>query len=227
MYKVLIVEDDPMVAMINKQYIAQNDGFSIESICRDGQSAVEFIKENEVDLIILDQYMPKMNGIDVLRFIRQNEYPISVIMVTAANDSQTIEESLRLGIVDYLVKPFTAVRFNQAITAFINRQKTLSGENTLNQQNIDALIGLKNSQFHELNTLPKGIQEITLKKVEEYLKVNASSKEMTSDEIADGVGVSRVTIRRYMNYFIEVGTVSGRMNYETGGRPSMMYIYNN
>ncbi len=224
MYNVLIVEDDPMVAMINQQYIAQNDGFNIMGICRDGQSAIDYIKTNKVDLVILDQYMPKMNGIDVLRIIRQQELPISVIMVTAANDSQTIEEALRLGIVDYLVKPFTAVRFGQALTTFINRQKTLSGDSTLDQKNIDELIGFNVSS--DINTLPKGIQETTLKIVEKYLKENAFSKEMTSDEIADGVGISRVTIRRYMNYFIEIGNVTGRMNYETGGRPCMMYIWN-
>ncbi len=128
------------------------------------------------------------------------------------------------GAFDYLVKPFTAVRFGQALTSFINRQKTLSGDDTLDQKNIDELIGLMVSK--DINMLPKGIQESTLKIVENYLKENAFSKEMTSDEIADGVGISRVTIRRYMNYFIEIGNVTGRMNYETGGRPCMMYIWN-
>ena len=52
------------------------------------------------------------------------------------------------------------------------------------------------------------------------------SKEMTSEEIADNIGLSRVTIRRYMNYLIETGTISERMNYETGGRPCMLYRWN-
>ncbi|MCQ2531351.1 MAG: response regulator [Saccharofermentans sp.] len=224
MYDVLIVEDDPMVAMINKQYIAQNDGFNIVGMRRDGQTAIEYIQTNHVDLIILDQYMPKVNGIDVLRYIRQNEYPISVIMVTAANDSQTVEEALRLGIVDYLVKPFSAQRFAQALNTFINRQKTLSPDTTLNQKNIDELIGINTSG--PIDGLPKGIQENTLKTIEQFLKKNAFTKEMTSEEIADGIGISRVTIRRYMNYLIEAGLITGRMNYETGGRPSMMYIWN-
>lgn len=224
MYDVLIVEDDPMVAMINKQYIAQNDGFNIVGMRRDGLSAMEYIKTNHVDLIILDQYMPKMNGIDFLRYIRQNEYPISVIMVTAANDSQTVEEALRLGIVDYLVKPFSAQRFSQALNAFINRQKTLSPDTTLNQKNIDELIGMK--VVDSVDGLPKGIQENTLNTITQFLKSNAFVKEMTSEEIADGIGISRVTIRRYMNYLIETGTITGRMNYETGGRPSMMYMWN-
>lgn len=225
MYNVLIVEDDPMVAMINKQYVAQNSDFNVSAICRDGESAKKHIQENEVDLIILDKYMPKMDGIEVLRYIRQNEYPVSVIMVTAANDSQTIDEALRLGIVDYLVKPFTAPRFDQALQAFIARQTALSNGVELNQQNIDKLVGAVTIQ--STNDLPKGIQEVTLIKVEDFLKVNAFSREMTSDEIADGIGVSRVTIRRYMNYLLEIGKVSGRMNYETGGRPSMMYMWNN
>ena len=87
MYDVLIVEDDPMVAMINKQYVMQNSNFRVCETCRDGQTAWTYLQKNKVDLVILDQYMPEMKGLELLKLIRQNEIPVSVIMVTAANDS--------------------------------------------------------------------------------------------------------------------------------------------
>ena len=58
----------------------------------------------------------------------------------------------------------------------------------------------------------------------EYLKDNAGNW-FTGDEIAEQVGLTGVTVRRYMNYLAESGRVSAEMNYETGGRPCMRYCY--
>ncbi len=115
MYKVLIVEDDPMVAMINEQYIGRNKKFCVAGKCKDGKGALEFLENNEVDLLILDVFMPYMDGFETLRQIRKKQISVDVIMVTAANDRESLEEALHLGIVDYLVKPFTFERFCMAL----------------------------------------------------------------------------------------------------------------
>lgn len=115
MYEVVIVEDDPMVAMINKQYVTENKHFHVASVCRDGDAALAYLTANNVQLVILDVYMPKTTGIEVLRRIREKNLPLAVIMVTAANDSAAIEEAVRLGVVDYLIKPFSSARFQQAL----------------------------------------------------------------------------------------------------------------
>ena len=73
MYKVLIVEDDPMVAMINEQYILKNKSFSVCEKCKDGLSALEFLSNESVDLIIMDVYMPKLDGFETLRQIRKKQ----------------------------------------------------------------------------------------------------------------------------------------------------------
>jgi len=225
MYEVLIVEDDPMVAMINKQYVNQNNRFHVCSVCRDGNSALDYLKNNVVHLVILDQYMPQMNGLKLLRLIREYELPVSVIMVTAANDSGTVEEALSLGIIDYLVKPFSNPRFQQSLETFINRQNAFHDLASFKQHHIDALLenNLKNNKTSE--QFPKGIQEQTMKKMCCFLKENKGS-EFTSEIIADKVELSRVTVRRYMNYLLERGYITGRMNYETGGRPCMLYRWN-
>lgn len=220
MYEVLIVEDDPMVAMINKQYVHQNPHFHVAAICRDGTSALEYLGSNTIHLVILDLYMPRTDGLSLLRQIRERRYPVSVIMVTAANDSMTVEEALRLGCTDYLVKPFVNSRFQQALETFLGRQDAFHDLAALNQQHIDALIGGVRPR-HE-DQLPKGIQDQTLETICSYLQLHAQ-EELTGEEIADQVGLSRVTVRRYMNYLLEKGLIAGRMNYETGGRPSMVY----
>ena len=102
-YKVLIIEDDPMVAMINEQYATKNPNFVSAGICRNGKDALEFLSKNKVDLVVLDVYMPYMDGVETLKKIREQNIQTEVIMVTAANDTATLEKTMNLGVVDYLV----------------------------------------------------------------------------------------------------------------------------
>ena len=220
MYKVLIVEDDPMVAMINEQYIKRNKNFEIVGKCNNGLSALDFIENNTVDLLILDVFMPKMDGFETLRQIRNKQITVDAIMVTAANERESLEEALHLGIVDYLVKPFTFDRFQMALEKYIAQNNALKDIEMLNQKSIDHIID--NARKKSVDLYPKGIQEKTIELIMEYLKVNKNTW-FTGDEIAEKVNLTGVTVRRYMNYLAESGKVVGEMNYETGGRPCMKY----
>lgn len=104
MIRTIIIEDDPMVAQINCQYLQPLGDFQIDGIFNSGAAAQEYLKENEADLAIVDIYMPGMNGIELLRWIRGDHRNLSVIMVTAATEIQTVAEALQLGIVDYLIQ---------------------------------------------------------------------------------------------------------------------------
>ena len=219
-YKVLIVEDDPMVSMINEQYVNRNKAFRVMEKCKDGKSALEFLEQNTVDLLILDVFMPYTDGFETLRQIRKKQISVDAIMVTAANDRDSLEEALHLGIVDYLVKPFTFDRFQMALDKFIAQTDALKDLGTLSQKNIDFIIDNARKKSEEL--YPKGIQEKTLRLILEHLEEHPQVW-LTGDAIAEKVGLTGVTVRRYMNYLAESGKVIGEMNYETGGRPCMLY----
>ena len=224
MYKVLIVEDDPMVAMINEQFVSRHKDFVVAHKCNDGKSALEYLDENEVDLIILDVFMPYMDGFETLRQIRKKQISVDVIMVTAANEREQLKEGLHLGVVDYLVKPFTFERFKVALDKFIAQVEALKDLDKVNQKNIDFLIDKSRKRANEL--YPKGVQEKTLKTIIEHLKEN-KNKWLTGDEIAEKVGLTGVTVRRYMTHLSETGMVIADMNYGTGGRPRMLYKISN
>ena len=224
MYKVLIVEDDPMVAMINEQFVSRHKDFVVAHKCNDGKSALEYLENNDVDLIILDVFMPYMDGFETLRQIRKKQIPDDVIMVTAANEREQLKEGLHLGVVDYLVKPFTFERFKVALDKFIAQVEALKDLDKVNQKNIDFLIDKSRKKANEL--YPKGIQEKTLQTIIEHLKEN-KNKWLTGDEIAEKVGLTGVTVRRYMTHLSEVGIVIADMNYGTGGRPCMLYKLSN
>lgn len=220
MYKVLIVEDDPMVAMINEQYIGRNKNFCVVGKCKDGGSALDFLEDHEVDLIILDVFMSHIDGFETLRQIRERKISADAIMVTAANEREALEEALHLGVVDYLVKPFTFDRFQMALEKFIAQDNALRDLETLNQKNIDYIID--RSRKASGGPYPKGIQKKTLRLILEHLK-ESGDEWLTGDDIAEQVGLTGVTVRRYMNYLVQSGQVTGEMNYETGGRPCMIY----
>lgn len=224
MYKVLIVEDDPMVAMINEQFVSRHKDFVVAHKCNDGKSALEYLENNDVDLIILDVFMPYMDGFETLRQIRKKQISVVVIMVTAANEREQLKEGLHLGVVDYLVKPFTFERFKVALDKFIAQSEALKDLDKVNQKNIDFLIDKSRKKANEL--YPKGIQEKTLQTIIEHLKEN-KNKWLTGDEIAEKVGLTGVTVRRYMTHISETGMVIADMNYGTGGRPCMLYKISN
>jgi len=84
MVEVLIVEDDPMVAQLNKKYLQMLPGFNLASVVSNGEQALHFIHDNHIDLLLLDVFMPKLNGLELLKYIRISYPKIDIIMVTAA-----------------------------------------------------------------------------------------------------------------------------------------------
>lgn len=229
-FSVLIVEDDPMVAMINEQYVLKNKQFSIAGSCRNGQEALDFLAENKADLIVLDVFMPYMDGIETLKKIREKKIKSEVIMVTAANDTATLEETMHLGVIDYLIKPFAFERFQIALQKFASKVSALKENDVLDQDFVDSIIssGGQHGEAVPVNAgaggasnLPKGIQKHTLEMILDYFKENTNWT--TGDSVAEKTGVSIVTVRHYMNYLVQTGRIEEDINYETGGRPSMMY----
>lgn len=77
MIRTIIIEDDPMVAQINCQYLQPLGDFQIDGIFNSGAAAQEYLKENEADLAIVDIYMPGMNGIELLRWKQNWESPLA------------------------------------------------------------------------------------------------------------------------------------------------------
>ncbi len=220
MYKVLIVEDDPMVAMINEQYVKKNKDYTVVGKVRDGKAAIAFLEKNPVDLIILDVFMPVTDGLETLKIIREKKISAEAIMVTAANDRASLEEALHFGVVDYLVKPFAFDRFQLALEKFAAQKAALANTEQFSQQNIDRIV----DSFGKKSTseLPKGIQEKTLQAIKSYLSENEGGY-FPGEVIAEKTGLTVVTVRRYMAYLEEIGLVKSQLNYETGGRPCVLY----
>lgn len=213
--RVLIIEDDPMVAMIHTEYFKKKELTDELSHVTSIKAAREYLANNDVDLIVLDNYLIDGQGIEYLPELKG--YPI--IMITAANDVQTVEAALSNGVVDYLVKPFTYERFAQAIDKVQDYVKLLSKEK-INQDLIDDYLNSGRVEEDEDN-LPKGLSRITLKKVLEAIKGHNSG--FTTQQIADKLDISRITIRKYLNHLVNINILSEDAEYYTSGRPVSVF----
>ena len=219
MIRTVIVEDDPMVAQINGQYLRQLGDFRVEAVFSSGREALEHLRRSGADLVILDVYMPSMNGSELLRRMRGEGIPTAVIMVTAATEMRVVDEALRLGIVDYLIKPYTFDRFQAAIRKFLAKDNLLKSSTTVDQAVVDRLLVGGPAAGTDLR---KGLHQRTLAHVGEVLQGQRGEKH-TCESISAATGLSKVTVRRYLNYLIETGQVVSSIDYETGGRPGVLY----
>lgn len=218
MYRTVIVEDDPMIAVINQTFLSRDARFQMAAVFHSGQDALFWMRSHPADLLILDFYMPRMNGLELLRELRAEEITVDVIMVTAANDSRTVDALLKLGIADYLVKPFTAQRFQLALDKFCRHREALSAHSSVSQEELDALF----SGEHDSAPVPKGLQMGTLVRIRECL-ARAPQEGCTCETLSEQVGLSSVTVRRYLTYLVGREEATSRLNYDTGGRPSLLY----
>ena len=225
MYRVIIIEDDPMVAAIDRQYVESDKAFAVTGVFKSGAEALEYLAENPVDLIILDYYTPAMDGLEFLDRLHGIGKAPAVIMVTSASDTDIVRGLLARGVLDYLVKPFEYARFRQALEKFLKTKKLLeSGKGSLDQQTIDQLMQRSGSHETALGQLAKGLNPATLELIRNFF---AAGKGMayTSEQIADEVHLSRITVRRYVNYMINTGELVSSIDYQTGGRPSIRYSH--
>ncbi|TDL67506.1 response regulator [Rhodococcus qingshengii] len=223
MIKVLIVEDDPMVAEFNKRYLKEMNGFSLSGIVHNVRDAREFLNKEQVNLILLDVYMPGANGLELLHFIREQKIAVDVILITAAADTEKIQTALRLGAVDYLIKPFEFERFNQALAQYKDKYALFEKREFFNQEDLDdRILHSEQRPSGDLSIdLPKGLTSSTLQNVIHVIKSKEGSL-FSTDDIAESTYISRVSVRKYLKYLTNLGVLEESLTYGIG-RPVYFY----
>lgn len=126
MKKILIIEDEEAIAMIEQDYLELSN-FETE-VVSDGASALQKLNDNSYDLILLDLMLPGgMSGYDVCKKIR-GQVDIPIIMVTAKTESLDKVLGLELGADDYLTKPFDPAELVARVKANLNQYERLKGQ---------------------------------------------------------------------------------------------------
>ncbi|MFI6761801.1 response regulator [Micromonospora sp. NPDC050417] len=218
MIRVLVVDDDFMVAKVQCGFVSRVPGFTVAGVAHSGEEALAEVERLRPDLVLLDIYLPDLSGLEVLRRLREGEAVVDVLAVTAARDVNTIRTALRSGVVHYLIKPFGFDALRDRLERYAVAHQGLSGSREVAQDDVDRLfVALRPAP----TDFPKGLTRPTADLVAQALR--AADGDLSATECADRVGLSRVSTRRYLEHFVGAGKAEVSLRYGSAGRPEHRY----
>ncbi|MGB2991241.1 MAG: response regulator [Paenisporosarcina sp.] len=221
--EVLIIEDDPRIADIHRRFIDKIDGFVVVGSAHTGAEAKDWVVSMKPDLILLDVYLPDIMGTELMTFIQTESADTDIIFITAAAEVNVVKQAFRGGVIDYILKPLTFDRFQESLSAYQEKRKTLSSPGKLQEESIQLLWHPVKSTNSTDNTLtPKGIDPITMDKVVVQLKQQTQG--ITAEKMGLASGLSRSTARRYLEYLVSESKARAELIYGTIGRPERRYF---
>ncbi|MDR6417257.1 response regulator [Pseudarthrobacter sulfonivorans] len=231
--RVLVVEDEPVASAAHAAYVGRMPGFTLAGTAPDGQSALRLLTElsasgEPVELVLLDMNLPDLHGLDIARRMRSAGILADIIAITAVREVAIVRSAVAIGVVQYLIKPFTYATFADKLTSYrLFRQQLATpepgaGRTGASQSDVDQAFASLRAPS-EL-PLPKGLSVSTLDSVKEYLKQHSDA--VSATEVMAALGMSRVTARRYLEYLADAGIVTRAPRYGTPGRPENEYGWN-
>ena len=232
MIRVLVVDDEPITADAHAEYVRRLPGFEVAGVAGDGREALRLLRDSasdggddgaptsSIDLVLLDMNLPDIHGLDLCRRIRASGLEVDVIAITAVRDVGVVRASVSLGIVLYLIKPFTFATFAEKLENYRGFRAGLSRTDGLATQ------GEVDATFATLRTpgpvqLEKGLSPDTLDAV--IAAVRASRESVSAGELAVRLELARVTARRYLEHLVAAGLLERAPRYGTPGRPEYEY----
>lgn len=224
MTRVLVVDDDFMVAKLHSRYVAAVAGCAVVGVAHSGAEAVDAVGQLRPDLVLLDVYLPDMDGIAVLRELRAAEErdparrPVDALFITAARDAQVVRAALRAGALHYLIKPFNQAALHEQLRHVVALRARLDGLEEARQEDVDHIFGARPPGSREL---PKGLAAHTADLVEQILRDHPEG--LSASQCAQAGALSRVSARRYLEFFTTTGRAEVTLRYGGTGRPERRY----
>jgi len=120
--KVLVIEDKPEMIQILTEYVLGPQGY-VPLAALDGKEGLRMALTEEPDLVILDLRLPKMSGLQVLQSLKERQYPVPVIVITAYGSEEVVVRALQLGVDDYIAKPFELDEMINAVERVLSKSK--------------------------------------------------------------------------------------------------------
>ncbi|MEE6261896.1 response regulator [Plantactinospora sonchi] len=220
--RVLVVEDEPLLADAHRAYTERVPGFQVVGVAHTAREAMAALRADGgagVDLVLLDFRLPDLHGLDVCRALRAAGSDTDVLAVTSARDLAMVRAAVALGVTHYLLKPFTFAAFRDKLERYAEyRRQALVDGTVVAQHEVDRMFATLRGA--DADTLPKGLGPETLDAVLAALRAEPG---LSATEVSTRTGISRVTARRYLEHLVSVGRVSRSSRYGTPGRPEVEY----
>ncbi|MEV0225539.1 response regulator [Streptomyces sp. NPDC050704] len=209
-----------MVARIHRGFVDGVEGFRVVGSADCGEKALVAAAELQPDLVLLDLYLPDMFGLDVIPRLRRAARDCDVLVISAAREAEAVRGAVRQGVVDYLLKPFDAEDLKDRLESYNARCGNLHAATVSGQADVDRALG-RAAAPTVAPSLPKGMSVETAELVQRALR--AAEGTLSAAECATSIGISRVSARRYLEYFSVTGQAVVSLRYGQAGRPERRY----
>ena len=220
---VAIIEDDVAISEIQSRFVSKVGGFTVVGVANSIAEAGDLLEVLKPDLVLLDVYFPDGNGIDLLWRIRKHHRQTDVILITAAKEINTLQDAIRGGVFDFIVKPIGFPRFEDSLQRFREHKEALKKPRALEQRVVDKIMHPIHSDPPSDAPLPKGIDRLTLGNVHSHIESMEFSS-VSADKLGNMLGISRTTARRYLEFLVSRGVLKPTVTYGSVGRPERLYI---
>ncbi|MFU2206830.1 response regulator [Streptococcus pluranimalium] len=228
-YSVLLIEDDPMVCEINRQYIEKIDQFSVQAMASNMEEAfnqLEQYKETIKLVMIDDKLTDGVYAIPFVGIIKQKYPDVDVIVISANDSNQAIQKAYNLGAMDYVLKPFSYERLKQSLDNYrLKKERTIESmtQRQIDQQYQKEMTPIDKTTLPKLDKdkLEKGISYKTLHHIFQVITTYPST--FTINELTRDTNLSHVTVRHYVNYLVSDNRLAEEIVYQKNGRPYSVY----
>ena len=217
---VLVVDDDFMVARVHRTFVERVTPFRVVGEASTGERAIAAVDQLRPDLVLLDLYLPDMFGLDVIPRLRTAGHDCDVMVISAAREADALRGAVRHGVVDYLLKPFDFEDLQPRLERYATRRRRLLTTVVRGQADVDRVLAGASAPTPG-GPLPKGMSVETAELVERSLR--DADGTLSAMECAALTGVSRVSARRYLEYFQSTGSADVSLRYGVAGRPERRY----
>lgn len=218
---VVIVEDERHLAELHREFIEQNFHLRVVGIAGTLEHARELIAQHQPRLVLLDNYLPDGQGVELIDSPLLKQIGCSVIFITAASDMQTCSHAMRSGAFDYLIKPVFFQRLHASLERFMRLVHSLRQVKVVDQHALDKLFSLPVGDGSAPPST-KGIEPATLERVKRIFTISPDIS-WSVEQVVEEAGISKTTGRRYLEYCVELGFISIEIQYGNIGHPRRLY----
>ncbi|MFL0247770.1 response regulator [Candidatus Clostridium stratigraminis] len=192
---VLIADDHELIREGLKKLISLEDDLKLVGEACNGEEALKIIKYIKVDVMVLDFNMPKLNGIEVMKMLKEKGKDIKVIILTIENERRTLNNAIEMGADGYVLKESSGIEIVNAIRTVYGGEKYID----------KSLVSLLFSQIKKKdNVVQNIIDSLTKREVEILIKI---SKGLSNKEIGQELFLSEKTVKNYIsNIFKKINT---------------------
>ena len=193
MIKVLIADDQELIRQSLQIVLNSKQDIEVSDVAANGQEVIQCIRKNKPDIILMDIRMPKMDGVQCTKIIKENYPQIKIIILTTFDDDEYVFNALKYGASGYLLKGVSMDELSDAI------RTVYSGRAMINPDIAAKVLRLFSQMAQTNYTIPVEEKDIRQLTKTEWRIIAQVEKGASNKEIADTLSLSEGTIRNYLS----------------------------